>query len=430
MEISLFSDYSIWMKYSLAIITVSLLLFIYNFVSYTRLVSKINKSYADIKRRQRIINYFTLTFVIFFSVMPFLLHSIGVNIFGALSVNESYSLEDVLRHFISSSMKVSMLITMVVLLTDNILQRIATPICIYDDTKYIEKFCLYLRSFNSDNNKEEKLICRVAKRLYPVYAIGDPNKMLQPNGADRIYVTDDVWKEAVRDMSTRSKLILLRIGQTEGTEWELFNILESNLLDRVIFIAYSEQDYYYLISKLSSVVTLNKMTLNFNDEKPIAFFIENDNIIPYTIKKSNDVEILLNDYLSKHKNLDKEYEYDLELRNHELRYLFDNTRIPKPVKQSLNWGIVSPIVNMRHWPVIVWIVFFVLVIISAIIKMYLPIYLYFLLLFLIGNRIEWATGNWSSSFLFLKHQRREAAYLWGSIFCGFVHCVILLLLNN
>ena len=264
------------MKYSLAIITVSLLLFIYNFVSYTRLVSKINKSYADIKRRQRIINYFTLTFVIFFSVMPFLLHSIGVNIFGALSVNESYSLEDVLRHFISSSMKVSMLITMVVLLTDNILQRIATPICIYDDTKYIEKFCLYLRSFNSDNNKEEKLICRVAKRLYPVYAIGDPNKMLQPNGADRIYVTDDVWKEAVRDMSTRSKLILLRIGQTEGTEWELFNILESNLLDRVIFIAYSEQDYYYLISKLSSVVTLNKTALIFNSEKPIAFFIKND----------------------------------------------------------------------------------------------------------------------------------------------------------
>lgn len=429
MDTSLFSDYSIWTKYSIAIITVSLLFFICSFASYTRLVGKENKTYADVKRRQKIINYFTLTFVILFSVIPFLLHSIGINIFGTLSVNEFYSFEDVLGQFIESSMKVSMIMTMFVFLTDNIIQRITTPIYIHDDTNYIEKFCLYLRSFNSDNNKEEKLICKVAKRLYSVYAIGDPNKMLQPNGADRIYVTDDSWKEVVRDMSMRSKLILLRIGQTDGTEWELFNILESNLIDKVIFIAYSEEDYNYLISQLS-IVTSNNMTLNFNNKKPIAFFIENDNIIPHTIKNSKDVEVLLNDYLSKHKELDKEYEYDLDLRNHELRYLFDNTRIPKPVIQSLNWGIVSPIVNMRHWPVIVWIVFFALFIISAIIKTYLPIYLYFLLLFLIGNRIEWATGNWSSSFLFLKHQRREAAYLWGSIFCGFVHCVILLLLNN
>ena len=137
----------------------------------------------------------------------------------------------------------------------------------------------------------------------------------------------------------------------------------------------------------------------------------------------------MNDYLSKHKDLDKEYEYDLELRNHELRYLFDDTRIPKPVKQSLNWGIVSPIVNMRHWPIIMWIVFFALLFISVKIRTYMPLYVLFSLLFLFGNRIEWATENWSSSYLFLKHQRRESAYLWGSIICGLIHCVILLMIN-
>ena len=118
------------------------------------------------------------------------------------------------------------------------------------------------------------------------------------------------------------------------------------------------------------------------------------------------------------------WRYSLYFRNN-FKYIFNKDRIPESVRKSLNWGIVSPIINMRHWSIKAWIIFFAVLFSSAVIfKSFIPAYIYFLVLFLIGNRIEWATGIFSGPREFLRKQYREAKIIWGSIILGHLYSVI------
>lgn len=297
----------------------------------------------------------------------------------------------------------------------------------------MDKFCLYLRSFNIDKNKEEKLICKMTRNLYPVYAIGDPNRVLQPNGAERIYVTDEIWQDVVKDLSNRSKLILLRIGQTDGTMWEITNIIDSKLIKKVIFIAYNHNDYHYFTNRINEQMGIRMPIMDSPVKHPIAFYFTDSNtgltIQPYQIKSGKDVESMLNQYLKVSPELDNEYSQDLDLRNHNLKYMFDKKRIPESVRKSLNWGIISPIVNMRHWSIMVWGIFLLSFILSGFVKTTIPAYCFALVMLILGNRIEWAAGGWSCASLFLRHQRREAKFLWLSFVIGVLYSLIYLVLR-
>ena len=406
--------------------------FIITIYSYKSIVVKQHKTDDDIKKRQKLIHGISYLLAISLTSVPFLLDSWGVNIFPSLESTYYTTQEDVYLRFINAGVKATLVITIAVFFADNILNRIASEIYIYDDIKDLDNFCLYLRSFSIDRNKEEKLICKMTRNLYPVYAIGDPNKVLQPNGAERIYVMDEVWQDAVKDLSQRSNLILLRIGQTDGTMWEIANIINSNLIKKVIFIAYNQGDYDYFADKVKDRIGIIMPSIEFSTKNPNAFYFIEDNesmvVKQFRIAKGKDVEFMLNEYLKTSPELDKKYSSDLDLRGHNLKYMFDNSKIPEAVRKSLKWGIISPIVNMRHWSITVWCIFVLFWILSGVTRSYIPAYTFAFIMLLLGNRIEWAAGGWSGVSLFLRHQRREAKFLWLSFALGVLYYLVYLVL--
>lgn len=402
---------------------------------YQNIVSKAYKNTQDIQKRRKYINMISYAMAISITALPFIVNSWGIPVIGSLEPNMFMSQEDAILRFINNGMKLGLIISIFVFLADNILGRIASPIFTSDESKIMDKFCLYLRSFSEDSNKQEKLLCKVTRNLYPVYAIGDPNSILQPNGADRIYATDDEWKETVRDLASRSKLILLRIGQTDGTLWEISNIIKSQLIHKTIFVAYSETDFNYIKTKMKSELSLNADVSEEISNNPIAFFWDSTKKFRFRIiSKSKDIEALINEYLTTDEALDKEYEKELELRKHNLKYMFDKDKIPYAVRRSLNWGIISPIVNMRHWSLAVWGLLLLSMVISYVVSIkldyltYLPTYTLVFFLFLFGNRIEWAAGSWSCDSFFLRKQKREAKLMWLCIILGFAYSLIYVLL--
>ncbi len=398
--------------------------------SYNKVVKINDKTDEHIKNRQKQINRMTILLILMLTAIPFVLSSWGADLLGTYDFNTILK-EEQYAQFIYNGAKMALFVTVLALYADNILHRITTPIYTYSDIKDIEKFCLYLRPFNTDNSKEEKRICETLKNLFPVYAIGDPNKILQPNGAKRIYVTDTIWHNAVKEMTERSMLTILRIGKTDGTLWELSLLTHPSLINKVIFIAYSLEDlelFKEMVAKPQKI----KAECNFPTKGALALYLDNakNEFKSYTINKSCNITDMLNDYLDDHPELDKIYTEELELRSHNFKYIFNKERIPESIRKSLNWGIVSPIINMRHWPIMAWIIFLAVTLPSAVIfKSLIPAYIYFLVLFFIGNRIEWAAGIWSSPKDFLRKQYREAKIIWGSIILGSLYSIIHIFLH-
>lgn len=397
--------------------------------SYNKIVKINDKTDEDIKNRQKLINRITVLIIIMLTAIPVIFSSWGSSLLG------KYDFSKILREvqyeqFVYNGAKMALFASVLSLYADNLLRRITTPIHIYSDIKDIEKFCLYLRPFSTDNNREEKRICKTLKYLFPVYAIGDPNKVLQPNGAERIYVTDKVWKKAVKEMTERSKLTVIRIGKTDGTLWELSLLAQPYLINKVIFISYSLEDFELFKEMIATPLNIT-VKCKFPIKGALALYLDSveNEFKSYTINSNKDVNEMLNDYLDSHPELDKIYTEELELRNHYLKYMFNKDRIPECVRKSLNWGIVSPIINMRHWPITAWIMFFFILFLAFLFKSLVIVYIYLLALFILGNRIEWAVGAWSSPKIFLQKQYREAKIIWGSIILGTIYSTIHIFLH-
>lgn len=378
---------------------------------------KKEKTSRDYVIRKRCIDCFTFLFCITIPLIPFLINACGYPIMGELSSRYTTSVSNI-TEFFSHAFFLPVLISLYVLYADNLLYRVAKPIYTKNDVPLFETFCLYLRPFGTDNNKEEKLVCRKASDYYPIYAIGDPMKALQPNGANRLYLEDDSWKKVVDDMSVRSRFILLRVGNTDGTIWELDNIIKKDLINKVIFLTYKESDYEYL-----RIILYEKKNIKFpirnNSHNVHAYFLTSDEIQykDYPIKTKEDVGVLLDDFLIYHQDLNTEVYNEAEsitafLKYNPLSFMSYREYIPKKIKRSFRWSSISPIVSWRHWPISVWIYFFIIVIISKFLNTSIPINLFVLLSFFWGNQIEWAVNPDSGPVVFLRKQRREALIVW------------------
>lgn len=57
----------------------------------------------------------------------------------------------------------------------------------------------------------------------PVVAIGKPGERLQTAGAARLYVGDSDWQEVIRKLMRQSQVVVVQVGPTEGTWWEVNN---------------------------------------------------------------------------------------------------------------------------------------------------------------------------------------------------------------
>jgi hypothetical protein len=68
---------------------------------------------------------------------------------------------------------------------------------------------------------EEELVARTLNDFGPMVTIGRPGEQLRELGAARMYVGEQEWHEKVAALMQSAKLVVLRLGQTEGLWWEL-----------------------------------------------------------------------------------------------------------------------------------------------------------------------------------------------------------------
>jgi hypothetical protein len=107
---------------------------------------------------------------------------------------------------------------------------------------------VYLRSFISDprfseyrssvSNLEASLL-EMSCQIGPAVAIGRPGEPLQTLGLPRLYVADKDWRLAVAELLQRAVAIILVLGDTEGIDWELGQIVQASLPERLLLVLMS-----------------------------------------------------------------------------------------------------------------------------------------------------------------------------------------------
>lgn len=108
---------------------------------------------------------------------------------------------------------------------------------------------LYLRPFGDDKltakeiNRflrpgvsEEEALVSVLDDIAPVLCIGRPSKKYLPDGAARITIPNDTWKERVAELVQKAELVVLRLGKSDGVLLELQYCLENLDLRKLVLI--------------------------------------------------------------------------------------------------------------------------------------------------------------------------------------------------
>jgi hypothetical protein len=121
---------------------------------------------------------------------------------------------------------------------------------------------LYMRPFNEDYktsqtnsitivnftidmlSSEEEQLSKAVSNIGPMVAIGIPGEKLPTLGAQRLYSDDDSWKQLISKIMLRSKLILLKIGNTEGFRWEIGHSLQNARPEQVVFLIPNDKNIY------------------------------------------------------------------------------------------------------------------------------------------------------------------------------------------
>jgi hypothetical protein len=84
---------------------------------------------------------------------------------------------------------------------------------------------------------EEDLADELSRYVGPVIAIGRPGEPLPELGAHRLYVDDDHWQEEISRHMRAARLIILRIGDSEGLLWELQQLLDTVPPERIVLFS-------------------------------------------------------------------------------------------------------------------------------------------------------------------------------------------------
>ncbi len=167
-------------------------------------------------------------------------------------------------------------------------------------------YSLYLRSFDSDKcsgeelssmlrpgQTEESLLVENVNKIAPVYAIGCPKDKYLPRGAHRLYVSDNEWKDKVRELANNAEIVILRLGETGGLWWEVEHCLLNIPLKKMLFIIPSSETidvvaklYTHLMKHMLPDAPLN-LNISRKSKTNIAGFIFFDDKGCPTFRKFN-----------------------------------------------------------------------------------------------------------------------------------------------
>ncbi|HBB95585.1 MAG TPA: hypothetical protein DC054_09350 [Blastocatellia bacterium] len=114
----------------------------------------------------------------------------------------------------------------------------------------------YLRSFLdrysgndilAQSESDENMIFPVLNEVGPVIALGQPGETLPPLGATRLYLEKDSdWQTTVTDYLSRSRLVVISPGHSDGVIWETSKAFQLGQHEKVIISLisfWSEMDY-------------------------------------------------------------------------------------------------------------------------------------------------------------------------------------------
>ena len=178
----------------------------------------------------------------------------------------------------------------------------------------LDDFCLYLRPFISDNQHnwgwksetlEKKLCGMFNKRIAKCFCIGDPNSAMPTTlSTSGIYASDSEWREAVDKMSEKSKIILLRVMETEGCIWEMNNCINRHL-DKTVFLINDGNDFEMLKGFIADKkIEIPNVTIS--NKGFIALYHNGSNWSIAMLKKDYDIKQFINNYIESHKELNEE----------------------------------------------------------------------------------------------------------------------------
>lgn len=243
-----------------------------------------------------------------------------------------------------------------ILISNN--QIIFEPYYTTDIIEKLDDFCLYLRPFVSDNqynwgwmneNLEKRLCGMFNKRVAKCFCIGDPNAAMPTTlSTSGIYAADSEWQDAVKRMSEKSKVIIIRVMKTNGCIWEMKNCI-NNHLDKTVFLISDSKDFELLKEFIADKeIEIPNVTISNNGF--IALFYNGDKWNISLLSKNFDIKEFINKYVESHKELEAE----VKCKN-----LFSNiAKAPfQPMEIERKWlhyiaFIMQPLwyITFNRWP--------------------------------------------------------------------------------
>jgi len=296
---------------------------------------------------------------------------------------------------------------------------------VYTTTDIIDElhvFSLYLRPFASDDRRvsrrQEKWICKEADRYFKLYAIGNPGKIMPSVGAESIFAEDATWKNDVEKLMVKAKYIILRVGDSEGSKWELERDVDDQLEKRTIFLIDSQSALNIFYSVIQPVFSSN-LKMPVSGTLAIYFDEKNNCWMSRKIISRKDVKNLMLEYIKSHCECSEVYNAFIEKKKHMLRYLFNSENFPKELGEH-RWGfLMNPMLFLKvnKMSIFAWIyaVLLFLVLLACASSYYfidgvwiilLTCFIFALLLVLMvlllifAPRIAWLSRIWPSEFMY------------------------------
>lgn len=283
-------------------------------------------------------------------------------------------------------------------------------------------FSLYLRPFASDDihvsRKQEKWICKEADRYFKLYAIGNPGKVMPSIGAESIFAEDATWKNDVEQLMRNAKYIILRVGDSEGSKWELERDVDDQLEKRTIFLIDSQSALNIFYSVIQPVFSSN-LKMPVNGTLAIYFDEKNNCWMSRKIISRKDVKNLMLEYIKSHRECGEVYNAFIEKKKHMLRYLFNSENFPKELGEHRLGFFMNPMLFLKvnKMSIFAWVyaVLLFLVLLACASSYYLidgvwiillTCFIFALLLVLMvlllifAPRIAWLSRIWPSEFMY------------------------------
>lgn len=275
------------------------------------------------------------------------------------------------------------------------------PVYLVGSIPNLDQFILYLRPFETDNTSFEGFVKYISDKSYKAIAIANPHMVVQNVESDKIYATDEEWKDAVHQCMQKSKFNILHIGNTDGCLWELQQCMD-NQLGKTIFIVSTEEGYSVLqnfIYKLDKHVYFPKLP----QDGSIAFFHRTADTMSawdnFVIYNRQSAEELVDKFVSKRQNLLTEFELREEARKKPLVGLFQNQYFPEKLGMySWAWLSVLAFPFVGRLRTIYTTILLVLTLIAILSRMVIGPWIlwgigFFIALF--GKRMMWLSGKWA-----------------------------------